>query len=159
MTRPAFDALVEALEASAGLPVPSSQEFAQRVVEQLDARGFEISGQRPTCVCLGTGWPHVPSSERCTPPQECDAETWSWKHFSPEAVDGYNIRCTLTGPHDEHADTGHTGLTWQDEEPDTSASTACSDEWQPQHDAGSRPEDCRTCSEGRPGTAPKQGGQ
>lgn len=23
---------------------------------------------RPTCVCLGADWPHVPSSARCTPP-------------------------------------------------------------------------------------------
>lgn len=25
------------------------------------------TGQRPTCMCLGTSWPHVPSSLRCTP--------------------------------------------------------------------------------------------
>lgn len=32
------------------------------------------------------------------------------------------------------------------------ALAACSDEWQPPHDAGSHPENCRTCSEGSRGT-------
>lgn len=49
------------------------------------------------------------------PDQSCEAETWSWKYFSTEVVDGYWIRCTLTGPHDEHADTSNTGLTWRDQ--------------------------------------------
>jgi hypothetical protein len=47
MSTPILDALVEAVEASTGLPVPTSREFAARIVEQLDARGFEISNQRP----------------------------------------------------------------------------------------------------------------
>ena len=36
---------------------------------------------------------------------------------------------------------------------------ACPDEWQPYHEAGSRPEHCATCSEGRPGTAPNPCGE
>ena len=35
-----------------------------------------------------------------------------------------------------------------------SAPAVCADEWQPPHRAGSHPEDCRTCSESKPGTAP-----
>ncbi len=46
------------------------------------------------------------------PPAECSAETYSWWHFIPEKLDGYWIRCTLQGPHDEHKDE-HTGLTWK----------------------------------------------
>jgi len=42
----------------------------------------------------------------------CPAEVWSWDHFSPNAVDGYWIRCTLAYPHTEHED-GHTGLRWR----------------------------------------------
>jgi hypothetical protein len=41
----------------------------------------------------------------------CTEEAWSWRYFSPEQVDGYWIRCTLSGSHDEHKD-AHTGLTW-----------------------------------------------
>ena len=48
MTTPILDALVEAIEASSGLPVPTLREYAARIVEQLDARGFEIVDQRPT---------------------------------------------------------------------------------------------------------------
>ncbi len=92
MTAPSFDALVEALEASTGLPVPTPQEFAARVVQQLDARGFEVVAQRPS-------------------PAPCAAETWSWDHFNSEQVDGYWIRCTLQGTHDDHQDE-HTGLAW-----------------------------------------------
>lgn len=44
--------------------------------------------------------------------QQCDEETLSWDHFTPDQVDRYWIRCTLSGPHDEHEDE-HTGLTWR----------------------------------------------
>jgi hypothetical protein len=45
-------------------------------------------------------------------PQECQEETWSGDHFTPEQADGYWIVCDLRGPHDEHKDE-HTGLTWK----------------------------------------------
>ncbi|MEU4558396.1 hypothetical protein AB0F72_08400 [Actinoplanes sp. NPDC023936] len=45
-------------------------------------------------------------------PEGCQEETYSWEHFTPHQTDGFWIRCTLTGPHDEHRD-GHTGLTWK----------------------------------------------
>lgn len=60
-------------------------------------------------VCQTCGTDYAPEDA------PCQEETWSWKHFSTEAVDGYWIRCTLSGPHDEHADTGNTGLTWRSE--------------------------------------------
>lgn len=44
-------------------------------------------------------------------PQECREETYSWRHFTPQQMDGYWIRCTLLGLHSEHEDE-HTGLTW-----------------------------------------------
>jgi hypothetical protein len=44
-------------------------------------------------------------------PQQCQEETYSWQHFTPEQVDAYWIRCTLQGEHAEHEDE-HTGLTW-----------------------------------------------
>lgn len=43
---------------------------------------------------------------------ECTEETRSWDHFTPEQMDSYWIRCTLSVPHDEHHDE-HTGLTWR----------------------------------------------
>lgn len=43
MTGLPIDVLVEALEASTGFPVPTAREFAERIVEQLDAGGFEIT--------------------------------------------------------------------------------------------------------------------
>lgn len=43
----------------------------------------------------------------------CDAETWSWDHYTHRAVDPYWIRCTQLGPHDEHED-ANTGLTWKE---------------------------------------------
>ncbi len=52
-------------------------------------------------------------SERLAP-KSCTAETRSWDHFTPEQVDSYWIRCTLTGSHDEHEDE-NTGLTWRAE--------------------------------------------
>lgn len=45
------------------------------------------------------------------PPAPCEVETRSWDHFTPEQMDSYWIRCTLSGPHDEHKDE-NTGLTW-----------------------------------------------
>lgn len=45
------------------------------------------------------------------PAEPCREETPSWRHFTPEQMDSYWIRCTLQGPHDEHKDE-HTGLTW-----------------------------------------------
>jgi hypothetical protein len=56
--------------------------------------------------------------DACAPDQAspCMAETWSWKHFTPEQVDGYLIRCSLQGQHDEHKDE-HTGLTWRTTSP------------------------------------------
>lgn len=44
--------------------------------------------------------------------RECAEETRSWDHFTPEQMDSYWIRCTLSGPHDEHKDE-NTGLTWR----------------------------------------------
>lgn len=41
----------------------------------------------------------------------CNAEVWSWSHFTSEQVDPYWIRCTLAVEHTEHKDE-HTGLTW-----------------------------------------------
>lgn len=92
MTAPNTDALAEAIEASSGLPIPTPHEFAERIIQQLDARGFEVVGQRPS-------------------PTQCTAETYSWDHFNSEQVDGYWIRCTLSGAHDDHQDE-HTGLAW-----------------------------------------------
>lgn len=48
------------------------------------------------------------------PPAQCEAETRSWDHFTPEQMDSYWIRCMLSGPHDEHEDE-NTGLTWKDQ--------------------------------------------
>lgn len=45
------------------------------------------------------------------PQQGCEVETHSWSHFTHDQADSYWIRCTLSGPHDEHKDE-HTGLTW-----------------------------------------------
>ncbi|GIM88874.1 hypothetical protein Ato02nite_006670 [Paractinoplanes toevensis] len=45
-------------------------------------------------------------------PRQCTEETRSWDHFTSEQADSYWIRCTLSGPHDEHEDE-HTGLTWR----------------------------------------------
>jgi hypothetical protein len=42
MTDLATDALVDAIEASNGLPVPTPAEYAARVEEQLKQRGYEI---------------------------------------------------------------------------------------------------------------------
>lgn len=44
----------------------------------------------------------------------CEAEEWSWHHYSPEHTDPYWIRCSRPLPHDEHGDDGNTGLTWTD---------------------------------------------
>ena len=51
--------------------------------------------------------------ERPLTEKPCDVETWSWEHFNQEQMDGYWIRCTQVGPHDEHED-ANTGLTWRD---------------------------------------------
>jgi hypothetical protein len=51
-----------------------------------------------------------------TDSQNCQAETRSWDHFTPEQMDSYWIRCTLAGQHDEHEDE-HTGLRWTDSTP------------------------------------------
>jgi len=42
MTVEAIDALMAALEASEGLPVPTSREFATRIEHALIARGYEV---------------------------------------------------------------------------------------------------------------------
>lgn len=49
-------------------------------------------------------------------PTQCEAETRSWEHFTPDQVDSYWIRCTLSGVHDAHEDE-NTGLTWKDHVP------------------------------------------
>lgn len=58
---------------------------------------------------LDAGWQSTRDTE-----VGCTAETRSWDHFTPEQADSYWIRCTLSGPHDEHKDE-HTGLTWRSE--------------------------------------------
>lgn len=60
--------------------------------------------------------PHKVSSSETSPSpttndEECEAETWSWYHFGDQQTDAYWIKCTLVGPHIEHAD-AHTGLKW-----------------------------------------------
>ena len=42
MTAEAIDALMHALEASEGLPMPTSRELAGRVERALTARGYEV---------------------------------------------------------------------------------------------------------------------
>lgn len=60
-------------------------------------------------------------SAAAAPGVQCREDTWSWEHFNQDQVDGYWIRCTLWGPHDEHKDE-HTGLTWISQpEPATAA--------------------------------------
>ncbi len=71
MSKEPTAALVEDIEASCGLPVPTPREYATRIEQQLAARGFAIYAQpKPLCVCTGDGWPHPPSSERCTLPPD-----------------------------------------------------------------------------------------
>ena len=43
MSIEATNALVEALEASSGLPVPTSREYAGRIERQLAARGYRVA--------------------------------------------------------------------------------------------------------------------
>ena len=43
----AQDTLVAALVASDGFPVPTLQEFAERVLEQLDRLGYEVRRKTP----------------------------------------------------------------------------------------------------------------
>lgn len=45
----------------------------------------------------------------------CTEETYSLWHFNNDQLDAYWIRCTRTGPHEEHEDE-NTGLTWPKEE-------------------------------------------
>jgi hypothetical protein len=47
MTAQATDALVDAIEASYGLPVPTPAEFATRIEEQLHRLGFMLVQVRP----------------------------------------------------------------------------------------------------------------
>jgi hypothetical protein len=42
----------------------------------------------------------------------CESEVWSWERFTPDQVDPYWIRCTLTLPHDAH-ECENTGLVWR----------------------------------------------
>jgi hypothetical protein len=60
-------------------------------------------------VCQTCGTDYAPE-----PLRGCTEETRSWDHFTPEQADSYWIRCTLSGPHDEHKDE-NTGLTWRAE--------------------------------------------
>jgi hypothetical protein len=46
MTAEATDALVDAIEASYGLPVPTPRQFAARIEQQLAARGHEVGRRR-----------------------------------------------------------------------------------------------------------------
>ena len=46
MTAEATDALVDAIDASYGLPVPTPREFAARIEQQLAARGHEVSRRK-----------------------------------------------------------------------------------------------------------------
>lgn len=48
MTAQATDALVDAIDASYGLPVPSPRGFAARIEQQLALRGYEIA-PKPGC--------------------------------------------------------------------------------------------------------------
>jgi len=43
----------------------------------------------------------------------CPEETLSWDHFTPDQVDRYWIRCTLTAGHDGDHEDEHTGLSWR----------------------------------------------
>lgn len=42
----------------------------------------------------------------------CDADTFSWDHFTPEQTDAYWITCTRAPNHDGEHEDANTGLTW-----------------------------------------------
>ncbi len=75
MTALATDALVEALEASEGLPVPTPREYATRIEHALAQRGYEITEikvSKPTpgypCTCrIGRGCLAHPFAVRVLP--------------------------------------------------------------------------------------------
>ncbi len=87
--------------------VNGDQELAERICALLN-------GDRPVGVHVESSvedWDGVVSASIAP---QCDEETLSWDHFTPEQVDRYWIRCTLLGQHDQHKDE-HTGLTWRTE--------------------------------------------
>ncbi|GGN86301.1 hypothetical protein GCM10010112_67680 [Actinoplanes lobatus] len=73
MTAQATDALVDAIEASYGLPVPTPREFAARIEKQLAARGYGIA-QRSRCAEHGKVLPHF----RCE-----ESDRWLDEHGFP----------------------------------------------------------------------------
>jgi hypothetical protein len=45
--------------------------------------------------------------------EQCEVETDSWDHFTPDQMDFYKIRCSLSSiPHTDHYDK-QTGLSWK----------------------------------------------
>lgn len=68
MTAEATDALVDAIAASSGLPVPTPREFAARIEQQLVVRGFEIIRQRTPGDCF---WCWSPAEACRVHPPEC----------------------------------------------------------------------------------------
>lgn len=42
------------------------EEFARLLLNMAAKHKQRTRAVRPTCVCCGSAWPHVPSSERCT---------------------------------------------------------------------------------------------
>ncbi len=92
MTTPILDVLVAAIEASSGLPIPTSREYATRLVEQLDARGFEIVGQRPTVDLVPTGAAPQESEEEIEAADDAEDRrsggTWAAHYLGP--LDGWD---------------------------------------------------------------------
>jgi hypothetical protein len=57
MTDRTIEALVAALKAAEGLPVPSPEQFAHRIENSLTAQGYEIVPSRGSAAPIVRGYP------------------------------------------------------------------------------------------------------
>lgn len=108
------------IEAFIGLSRLSAAELARRAgVAEGQVSKWRRGLVEPTVPLLlrlatAAGFQLTFAPEEDEPARACTEETRSWDHFTQEQTDSYWIRCTLSGPHDEHKDE-HTGLTWRSE--------------------------------------------
>lgn len=63
------DEMRAAVRGRMGIPRDASLDpWMEAAIEDVLAIVERDHMAKPTCVCLGSDWPHVPSSMRCTPP-------------------------------------------------------------------------------------------
>jgi hypothetical protein len=84
------DEMVSAFEAVQGTdPLGNLTRAGLTAVLALVERDYLA---KPTCVCLGSDWPHVPSSIRCTPP----VADGTHRYLSTSCLHGQHDYCKAT---------------------------------------------------------------